>query len=188
MYSPNKPCEAKTWSCHTLPDRILILVLICSFSKSLKLYTYRENRQGDLFPEFVLLRDIFSLCPMGGVDEPVHQEGYDDLCHLVHQLAHYQQRCQTLHTDTEIMCVISVGLYGHSTSLFISFTHIFLVTFQVCAHYERGIPPILHLKISSLIMITAVARLSASESPPTSHICSAIQKGLVKAWDPHLPT
>lgn len=58
----------------------------CHCSSSI---THRVRRQGALAPKFVLLWVVFSLCPMRGADEPVHNEGYDHLCHLVHQLGHY---------------------------------------------------------------------------------------------------
>ena len=56
------------------------------------LHTHRESRQGALVPEFVLRGVVFTLCPMGGTDEAIHQEGNDHLRHLVHQLGDYQQR------------------------------------------------------------------------------------------------
>lgn len=62
----------------------------CHYSSSI---THRVSRQGALVPKFVLLWVVFTLFPIGGDDEPVHKEGYDHLCHLVHQLGHYQQRC-----------------------------------------------------------------------------------------------
>lgn len=60
------------------------------------IYTHREDRKGALVPVFVLLWVVFTLRPMGGADEPIHQEGYDHLCHLVYQLGHDQQRPKTL--------------------------------------------------------------------------------------------
>lgn len=56
----------------------------CSSSK-----THRVCWQGALVPKFVLLWIVFILCPMGGINESVHEEGYNHLCPLVHQLGHY---------------------------------------------------------------------------------------------------
>lgn len=74
--------------------------------------THRKYRQGDLIPKFVLLGVVFALAPVGGADEAVHQERYDDLRHLVYQLGHDQQRCETLHTDGGITHVMNTALYG----------------------------------------------------------------------------
>lgn len=54
-------------------------------------FAHRVGRQGALVPKFVLFWVVFALCPSGGADEAVHNEGYYNLCHLVHQLGHYQQ-------------------------------------------------------------------------------------------------
>lgn len=53
--------------------------------------THRVIRQCALIPELVLFWVIFALFPVGGTEQPVHEERYDHLCHLVHQLGNYQQ-------------------------------------------------------------------------------------------------
>ena len=92
MYSANRPCNT-----HRL--HVTRVTRVTRVTKELsRLNTHRENRKGALLPEFVLLRVVFVVCPVGGADEAVHQEGDHHLGHLVQELGHDQQRRQTLKT------------------------------------------------------------------------------------------